>query len=218
MCPDGKIIGRVVNFEKHQVVNRPSPSKFSGLTIEWEPDDEPYIFLTDNSVNDHDGKGTGNREQGREQGKGGQRPSVAAPTLALEPDDDEPAFLDRTPVGEVVKAWNGMAEEVEERLGVKFPRVQKITADRRRLTLARLKDCGGIEGFKAAVGKVAASARLRGERNGNGHEAWVCSFDFLVNERNFVKIMEGNYDDRQRGLSAGEYTDTGARAGSESIA
>lgn len=64
---DSKQYGMVVNFDKHQKVNRPTPSKIKGL-----------IDFTEDSVSSHEqltggkerkgkeGKGTGNREQGKE--------------------------------------------------------------------------------------------------------------------------------------------------------
>lgn len=62
---DGKQYGNVVNFTKHQKVNRPSKSKIKDL-----------IDFTENSMSSHGaltvgkeqgtGKGTGNREQGKE--------------------------------------------------------------------------------------------------------------------------------------------------------
>lgn len=61
---DGKKYGLIRNFTKHQKINRPSPSKIKGLRS-----------ITENSLSDHgrltpgkERKGTGNREQGREQG------------------------------------------------------------------------------------------------------------------------------------------------------
>lgn len=61
------LVGVVVNFRKHQRINRPSPSKIKAY------------FLSESSVNDHGtvGAGTGNREQGKEvppkPPKGGRR-------------------------------------------------------------------------------------------------------------------------------------------------
>lgn len=59
-CNEGKkTYGYVINFTKHQKVNRPSPSKIKGL-----------VDFTEQSVIDHElfTTGTGNREQGKEQG------------------------------------------------------------------------------------------------------------------------------------------------------
>ena len=80
-----------------------------------------------------------------------------------------------------------------------LPEVHKLTDARKRLAAARLRDAGGAEGIHAAVAKVAASPWLKGLRNGAGHENWRCTFDYLISERGFTKIMEGNYDVRGNG-------------------
>lgn len=54
---DGKLYGVIINFSKHQKVNRPTPSKFKGLRV-----------LTENSVSDHE-QLTPGKEQGKEQGR-----------------------------------------------------------------------------------------------------------------------------------------------------
>lgn len=86
--------------------------------------------------------------------------------------------------------WN----ELAERLGL--PTVQARDVDRKRLLKARLKDCGGIEGWRAALEKVEGSGFLRGTvPRGKGHENWRCDFDFIVSPKKFRKLMEGGYDD-----------------------
>ena len=77
---DSKSYGNVVNFNAHQRVNRPSPSKIKAL-----------IDFSEDSVNNHggltvgkEGKGTGNREQGT--GKGIDTPAK------LEYSDDDLRF------------------------------------------------------------------------------------------------------------------------------
>lgn len=61
---DGKPYGHINNFTKHQKVNRPTDSKI-----------EPLRQFTEDSVSPHGGLtvGTGNREQGKEQGTGSER-------------------------------------------------------------------------------------------------------------------------------------------------
>lgn len=62
---------------------------------------------------------------------------------------------------------------------------------------ARLKDCGGIEGWQKALEMVAKSPFLMG-KNGQG---WRADFDFLMKKGKFLKIMEGGYGDNRAPLS-----------------
>lgn len=58
---DGRRYGRVVNFDEHQRVNRPSPSKIKILPIQWDDSVNIHGALTEPSPPE---QGTGNREQG----------------------------------------------------------------------------------------------------------------------------------------------------------
>jgi uncharacterized protein YdaU (DUF1376 family) len=103
---------------------------------------------------------------------------------------------------EAVALWNDLARE----LGL--PAVQHLSDDRRRRLVARLKEAGGIEGWKAALAEVRSSSHLRGETPGKGGaRSWCCNFDFLTSLSGFTKIMEGNYRDRDGGSSGNAVTD-----------
>jgi uncharacterized protein YdaU (DUF1376 family) len=84
-------------------------------------------------------------------------------------------------------AWNRMAEQVG------LPKAQKFDEARKSKIRARLKECGGLEGWACALEKVAASSLCRGER-GSG---WKADLDFILTASKFTKLMEGSYDDHK---------------------
>lgn len=90
-------------------------------------------------------------------------------------------------VAEAVAAFNDMAA----RHGIS--QVQKMTDTRRKALRGRLKDCGGIEGWRMALSKIEASDFLTGRSRD-----WRCDFDWTTKPANFTKLMEGNYDNRTR--------------------
>jgi len=59
--PDGRRFGRVVKFDEHQRVNRPTASKIKDLPIAWEGSRKAHGIFTESSSLE---QGTGNREQG----------------------------------------------------------------------------------------------------------------------------------------------------------
>ena len=197
---DGKRYGRVVTFAEHQVISHPKTSKIKAVGITWDASEPLPVIVQEASVlNGIEGKGI---EQGME-GKGNPAPGGAPPIepqaqATDEGDDpfDVPLLLDRSDVAEAVRRWNVMAE----RIGL--PTAQKLTAARKKLMLARLRDVAGLPGWDAALGKVEGSRFLRGEANGSGHENFKVTLDWVLKEGNFVKLMEGNYDDRP-GLGRG---------------
>lgn len=64
-APDGRRYGVVVNFNEHQRVNRPTPSKIKDIDIQWDDSATTHGALTEPSP--LEGKG---KEQGKEQGTG----------------------------------------------------------------------------------------------------------------------------------------------------
>jgi hypothetical protein len=100
-----------------------------------------------------------------------------------------------------VDEWNVLAAE----LGLAL--IQKLTASRHSKLAARLKDTGGLDGWRAALTKIRESPGLQGENN----RRWRCDFDWLVSESNFTKVMEGKYDDW--GTAPANGASLGARSG-----
>jgi hypothetical protein len=87
-----------------------------------------------------------------------------------------------------------------------WPLVQRLTAPRRSGVLARLRDCGGLDGWRAALERARASAFLCGSTG------WKADFDFFCQAKSFTKLMEGSYDDHAATASATKPHDTIFRA------
>lgn len=98
---------------------------------------------------------------------------------------------------EAVSDWN----EAAGRAGL--PTCQRLTSARKAKLRARLLECGGRSGWKAALEKLESSAFLTG-RSG---KPWKASFDFMLQESSFTKLMEGVYDDHKPtpGKGSGDY-------------
>ena len=83
--------------------------------------------------------------------------------------------------------YNSVAKEKD------LPIAQKLTSTRKRKIHARLKDSDGIKGWDAAMDKLSASAFLTGQNNNN----WKADLDFVLQEKSFIKLMEGSYDNNK---------------------
>lgn len=80
---------------------------------------------------------------------------------------------------------------------VGWPQANILTGVRKRTLGARLRDCGGLDGFRAVMAKAEASPFLTGRTAPNeSHANWRCDLDFLLREAKFTKLREGGYDDR----------------------
>lgn len=99
-----------------------------------------------------------------------------------------------TPKQEIQTAFR-MFNEMAERVGI--PKAQSLNKSRAGKIAARLRDCGGIDGWAIALEKVAASDFCAGRRSD-----FKASLDFILQESSFTKLMEGNYDNG-KGNAAG---------------
>jgi hypothetical protein len=87
-------------------------------------------------------------------------------------------------IQEAVRLWNAMAAANG------LAQAQSITDTRRRTLRARLREAGGLEGWKACLEIVADTPFLLGLE---GNRTWSADFDFVIRSAIFTKIMEGGY-------------------------
>ena len=79
------------------------------------------------------------------------------------------------------------------RNGSIIPTIRSIDGQRRSSTMARIRE-HGKPAFAEAVKKAAESDFL----NGKNDRGWVADFDWMIKPNNFIKVLEGNYDNRQQ--------------------
>ena len=89
----------------------------------------------------------------------------------------------------VVKAWNS--------IGIASPSVKSVSnvnhgSMRDQMLSARIAEYG-LDEMLRAVENVRNSDFLKG-RNKSG---WVITFDWFIRPNNFVKVLEGNYNDKE---------------------
>lgn len=89
-----------------------------------------------------------------------------------------------------------------------WPVVQRVTKPRTAALKARMRDAGGLDGWRAALAKAEASDFLCGRRPGRDGP-FIASFDFLVQAQSFTRLMEGNYDNRTTPARIGAATPHG---------
>lgn len=105
---------------------------------------------------------------------------------------DIPDFLNRSPEGQAFNLYNEVAREID------LPRAQVLDDRRRRSLRARLKEIGGIDGWRIALEKLRKSSYLR-----NGKGTWRgADLEFLLQPKSMTRLMEGGYDDRPSGSNS----------------
>lgn len=87
-----------------------------------------------------------------------------------------------------------------------LPRVQVLSEKRKTSIKMRLKE-HGEEKVLSVIDLASESKFLNGENRTN----WKADFDFIFNSSNFIKIMEGNYKNREYNLNTNNNGSSQAR-------
>lgn len=74
-----------------------------------------------------------------------------------------------------------------------YPSVKTLSEARRKAIKARLK-IYSLDDFRVLFEKAEASAFLKGGNDRN----WTANFDWLIQDANMAKVIDGNYDKQQR--------------------
>lgn len=74
-----------------------------------------------------------------------------------------------------------------------FPSVRSLSDARKKAIKARLNTYS-LDDFKTVFENAEASAFLKGGNDRN----WSANFDWLIADKNFVKVLEGNYADKPK--------------------
>ena len=108
----------------------------------------------------------------------------------------------RTDYDAILKLWN-------DTMTGKVPKVKALSQARKDKVRLRVEEMGKdyLDALRTCFEKVNASSFC----NGKGEKKWVASFDwFFSNSRNWLKVFEGNYDDKQTSRIE-QYADTSRR-------
>ena len=74
-----------------------------------------------------------------------------------------------------------------------FPSVRSLSEARKKAIKARLNTYS-LDDFKTVFENAENSAFLKGSNDRN----WQANFDWLIADKNFVKVLEGNYADKPK--------------------
>lgn len=138
--------------------------------------EEPKGFKSDNQTLNHQPPTTNHKDSSLRSESPPPKPAAGSGDLLLDAD-----------TGDVLQEALGLYNATAGEIGL--PKAQVLNQARQSRLRARLKQAGGIEGWKAALAKAAASPLIRGEKTN-----WRGDLDFLLQESSFIKLMEGGYD------------------------
>jgi len=99
-----------------------------------------------------------------------------------------------TPFSFIQKLWNDSMTRTR-----KIPKVASISQARKDKINLRIGEMGGWESAKGILAECFKKINESDFCNGENDHVWVANIDwFFSNDKNWLKVYEGNYDNRQR--------------------
>lgn len=93
----------------------------------------------------------------------------------------------KTPYDEVRGLYNAICTS--------YPQLMSMSEARKKAISARLKSYT-IDDFRTVFEKAEASDFMKGANDRN----WAATFDWMMKDSNFAKVLDGNYDNKSRGM------------------
>lgn len=129
-------------------------------------------------------------------------------TTTCQPSDNQMSAQDRLGKDSIGKGSIGedrgvttkvdcqLIADMYNRICISFPELQSLSDARRKAIKARLNQYS-VDDFEKVFRKAESSAFLKGRNARN----WSATFDWLIKDANFAKVLDGNYDDRETATS-----------------
>lgn len=125
-------------------------------------------------------------------------------TKAKKHDNDNEYVNDNVNDNEIIR-YQQIADMYNDTC-VSFPRLTKLSDRRRKAIKARFKAGYTLDDFRRLFELAESSEFLKG---GNGRN-WSATFDWLIQDGNMAKVLDGNYQSREP-TQKGENHDTGGK-------
>lgn len=116
-------------------------------------------------------------------GSSGTEPGGGAETEPNNISNINKSLIDKEIVNEVKNLYNTIC--------VSYPTL-RVLSDKRKTAIKKILDRYSIEDIRSVFENAESSSFLKGKNDRN----WSATFDWLMNEDNLVKVLEGNYADK----------------------
>lgn len=142
-----------------------------------------------------------NQNKELQEGKELNNISFKKETKEIPPDDLKKDVLVNLEIEEGKKVAPKKESEIVEFFNTtctRLSKVQLLTEPRKKKIAARISEVG-FEKVKEIITAVSESNFLNGENSRN----WTAEFDWILEPKNFTKILEGNYKNKTNGNTTG---------------
>ena len=175
--------GRKAVTKKRTENNDANPvAPSGGENTQWHPVAPSGVY----NDNDSDNENENGIREGIEEEKtdaGASSPQAA--------DTEDDVREERVPYDRIRDMWNETCKGLLN--------VHVLSKSRKSKIKTRVAEMGGLEKAMETIGKLFAKVSESKFLNGDNDRSWKAGFDWLFeNDKNWVKVMEGNYDNREQ--------------------
>lgn len=154
---------------------------------QWDPVAPSGVY------NDNDSENENENENDFKDTSMSHEPDAGASSPPTEPDQKKEDNAERIPYERIVRLWNDTCKGLLA--------VHKLSAGRKSKIKTRVAEMGGVDKAMGTLGivfrKIIESPFLRGDVR-----QWRATFDWVfANDKNWMKVLEGNYDDHEPSMA-----------------
>ncbi len=192
------VVITICNYDKYQEIGNSINEQNNEQTNNQSTDEQRAIneqSTTTKEVKNIRSKEYNIKDIKQESGSNDQLSSASDEAKAVEPAKPK---TEKLPFKEIKEMWNETCPG--------FPKLFTISEARKNKMRLRIAEMGGLEKALPLIKQIFEKMQQSKFLKGDNKRGWKASFDWLFeNDKNWVKVYEGNYDNKPEQAAAKRY-------------
>nr|DAQ21862.1 MAG TPA: replisome organizer [Caudoviricetes sp.] len=192
------VVITICNYDKYQEIGNPINEQNNVQTNNQSTNEQRAIneqSTTSKEVKNIRSKEYNIKDIKQESGSNDQLSSASDEAKAVEPAKPK---TEKLPFKEIKEMWNETCPG--------FPKLFTISEARKNKMRLRIAEMGGLEKALPLIKQIFEKMQQSKFLKGDNKRGWKASFDWLFeNDKNWVKVYEGNYDNKPEQAAAKRY-------------
>lgn len=193
------VVITICNYDKYQKVGGTTNELNNEQTNNQSTDEQRAIneqSTTTKEIKNIRSKEYNIKDIKQESGSNDQLSSASDEAKAVQPEKPK---TEKLPFKEIKEMWNETCPG--------FPKLFTISEARKNKMRLRITEMGGLEKALPLIKQIFEKMQQSKFLKGDNKRGWKASFDWLFeNDKNWVKVYEGNYDNKPEQTAATRYT------------
>lgn len=192
------VVITICNYDKYQEIGNPINEQNNVQTNNQSTDEQRAIneqSTTTKEIKNIRSKEYNIKDIKQESGSNDQLSSASDEAKAVQPENPK---TEKLPFKEIKEMWNETCPG--------FPKLFTISEARKNKMRLRITEMGGLEKALPLIKQIFEKMQQSKFLKGDNKRGWKASFDWLFeNDKNWVKVYEGNYDNKPEQAAAKRY-------------